>query len=130
MLAAIAAGGAIGGVCRYGLSQLIPTGGTGVPWATFWTNVGGSFLLGLVVIAATERFSRSRYFRPFLATGLLGAFTTFSTLAVEIDLLLRGGRASTAAMYAAATLVAGLAGAWTGLALGRRILGANTAAEK
>lgn len=119
VLAAIAAGGALGGLCRYGVAQALPPGGDGFPWATFWTNVSGSLLLGLVVVLAVRRFPESRWMRPFLATGVLGAYTTFSTLVVETDLLAAHGYGSTAALYAAASLVAGLAAAWTGLMLGR-----------
>lgn len=119
VLAAIAAGGAIGGLCRYGVARAIPPAVNGFPWATFWTNVSGSLLLGLVVVLAVHRFPESRWMRPFLATGVLGAYTTFSTLVVEADLLAGDGHGSTALLYAGASLVAGLAAAWAGLTLGR-----------
>jgi len=70
-------------------------------------------------VLAVRRFPESRWMRPFLATGVLGAYTTFSTLVVETDLLAAHGYDSTAALYAASSLVAGLAAAWTGLMLGR-----------
>lgn len=119
LLAAIAAGGALGGLCRYAIALAIPPATNGFPWATFWTNVSGSLLLGLVVVLAVRRFPENHWIRPFLATGVLGAYTTFSTLVVEIDLLAGHGYRSTAAFYAAASLVAGYAAAWTGLRLGR-----------
>ncbi len=119
LLAAIAAGGALGGLCRYGVAQALPPAANGFPWATFWTNVSGSLLLGLVVVLAVRRFPDIRWMRPFLATGVLGAYTTFSTLVVEIDLLAGHGYGSTATLYAGASLVVGLAAAWTGLMLGR-----------
>jgi CrcB protein len=121
VLAAIAGGGALGGLCRYGMAQLIPVGPTGFPWATFWTNISGSLLLGVLLVVATERFPSSRYVKPFFATGLLGAYTTFSTLTVETDLLLGDGAALTALVYCAASLVAGLAAAWAGICLGRAL---------
>jgi CrcB protein len=121
LLAAIAAGGALGGVCRYGVARAVPTAANGFPWATFWTNVSGSLLLGLVVVLAVRRFPENRWIRPFLATGVLGAYTTFSTLVVETDLLAGHGYGSTAALYAGASLVAGFAAAWAGLTLGRRL---------
>lgn len=121
VLAAIAAGGALGGLCRYGMARAIPPGEGGFPWATFWTNVSGSLLLGLVVVAAVRRFPENLWMRPFLATGLLGAYTTFSTLVVQTDLLAGHGYGSTAGLYAAASLLAGPAAAWIGLMLGRRL---------
>lgn len=121
VLAAVAAGGAVGGLFRYGVARALPVGGGVFPWATFWTNVSGSLLLGLVVVLSGRRFPENRWLRPFLATGVLGAYTTFSTLVVETDLLAGQGRGSTAVVYAAASLVAGVAAAWAGLLLGRSL---------
>lgn len=118
MLAAVAAGGALGGLSRYGLVLLMPVGRNGFPWATFWINTSGSLLLGALLVVALKRFPSSRYVRPFFATGLLGAYTTFSTFAVEADLLAAGDAPATAAIYCAATLAAGVAAAWTGVLLG------------
>ncbi len=117
-LAAVAAGGALGGLLRYGVAQAMPASVSGFPWATFVTNVSGSLILGLVVGAAMRRPPGSRYHLPFFATGLLGAYTTFSTLAVETNLLESAGNAPVAAAYAAASLVVGLLGAWAGLRAG------------
>lgn len=121
LLAAIAAGGALGGLCRYVFARVLPPAANGFPWATFWTNVSGSLLLGLVVVLTVRRFPENRWVRPFLATGVLGAYTTFSTLVVEIDLLTGHGYGPTAILYAAASLVTGLGAAWAGLVLGRRL---------
>ncbi|CAN5897061.1 fluoride efflux transporter CrcB [soil metagenome] len=119
MLAAVAAGGALGGLCRYGVVLLIPVGPNGFPWATFWTNTAGSLLLGALLVVASRRFPSSRYIRPFFATGLLGASTTFSTLAVEVDLLSAEGAPVRAGIYCAASVVAGVAAAWIGMLVGR-----------
>lgn len=121
VLAAVAAGGALGGLCRFGVAQLIPAVPGGFPWATFWTNISGSLLLGILIVVATRCFPSNRFVRPFFATGLLGAYTTFSTLTVEVDLLLGDGAAATALVYCAATLVCGLAAAWAGIRLGRSL---------
>lgn len=121
MVVAVALGGALGAPARYGLAELVPAATGGFPWATFVTNVTGSFALGLVLALVLERFRSIRYLRPFVATGFLGAYTTYSTFAVEIDLLVRDGRGALALAYVAASLVAGLAavgaGIWTGRAL-------------
>ena len=68
-----------------------------------------------------ERFPPSRYLRPFVATGFLGAYTTYSTFAVETDLLTRNGHAGIALAYAAASLVGGFLAVWIGLSLGRAV---------
>lgn len=121
VLAAIALGGALGGPARYGVAQLIHRSPDSFPWATFWTNVSGSFALGLVLALVLERFPPSRYLRPFVATGFLGAYTTYSTFAVDTDLLIQHGHGAIAGLYAAGSLVVGLAAAWAGLSLVRSI---------
>jgi CrcB protein len=115
VLAAIALGGALGAPARHGLAQLTAVAPNGFPWATFWTNVSGSFALGLFLAVLIAQFPPSRYLRPFVATGFLGSYTTYSTFAVESVLLTRDGRAGTAAAYVAASLVAGFVAAWVGM---------------
>jgi CrcB protein len=122
VLAAVAAGGAVGAPARVGLARLITTGSaTGFPWATFVTNVSGSLALGMIMVLFLEHLphtARTRLLRPFLAAGFCGAFTTFSTMAVEIDLRVRAGYAGTATLYALISVVAGLAAALAGMGLG------------
>ena len=115
VVAAIAAGGALGAPARYGLAQLVHVAPDGFPWATFWTNVSGSFALGLVMVLIVERFPPSRYARPFVAVGFLGAYTTYSTFAVETDLLVKDGHPLTGLAYALGTLVAGCLAVFAGL---------------
>src|SRR5689334_15229737 len=67
--AAVAVGGALGAPARYGISLAVHiTPGT-FPWGTFWTNMSGSFAIGLVLAFLLERFPPTRYLRPFAATG-------------------------------------------------------------
>jgi CrcB protein len=120
VLAVIAAGGMVGASARYAVARVLPTGPGRFPWATFWTNVGGSFLLGLLLVVVLERWPPSRYARPFLATGILGAFTTMSTLQVETCLLIKDDHAATAAAYAVGSVSAGIVAAYAGIATGRR----------
>jgi fluoride exporter len=119
VLGVVAFGGMLGASARYGVGQWLPTRPGGFPWATFWTNLSGSFLLGLLLVLLLERFPPTRLVRPFLATGLLGAFTTMSTYEVETALLVKNGHPLTALVYGGGSLVAGLALAYTGMLAGR-----------
>jgi CrcB protein len=74
-----------------------------------------------VLAVVLERFPPSRYVRPFVATGFLGAYTTYSTFAVETVLLVRDGYVAVALAYAAASLVTGFVAAWVGLLAGRAV---------
>lgn len=121
VLGAIALGGALGAPARYGVAQVIHPSPAGLPWATFWTNLSGSFALGLILALVLERFPPGRYLRPFVATGFLGAYTTYSTFAVETVLLARDGHAGVAAVYAAASLVGGFLMAWAGIWAARSV---------
>ena len=124
VLAMISAGGALGATARYGIEQAIPNAAGGFPWATFWINISGSLVLGLFLVIVLERLRPTRYLRPFFATGFVGSFTTFSTFAVETDLLIKDGHITMAAAYALSTLAVGLFCAWLGIVAGRLVLAA------
>lgn len=119
VLAAIAAGGALGAPARYEITRLVHVAKGGFPWATFWTNVSGSLVLGFFLILVIQRFPSSRYLRPFFATGFLGAYTTFSTYMVDADNLVRGHHPAVAGTYVVASAVAGLVAVAVGIAGGR-----------
>lgn len=121
VLAVIAVGGMLGSAARYGVAQWLPGHPGRFPWATFWTNLSGSFLLGLFLVLLLERFPPTRLLRPFLATGILGAFTTMSTYEVETALLIKDGHPATGMIYGVGSLVAGLVLAYLGILAGRRI---------
>jgi len=90
-LALVAGGGALGALFRYAVSGLaLRLAGTGFPWGTLCANVVGCFLIGLLWVLA-ERAALSPQAGLFLLTGLLGAFTTFSTYSLESIILLRNG---------------------------------------
>lgn len=118
-VAAIAAGGALGTLARYGTDRALVPAPTGFPWATFSVNVTGSLLLGVIVTLVVERWPPTRFVRPFAAIGFCGGFTTFSTLAVEIAQRAQHGRLGLAAGYLAASLVAGVTAAGLGMAVAR-----------
>ena len=118
-LLAIAAGGALGTMARYGVGRAVVVSPTGFPWATFTVNLVGSFILGALVTLVTERWPPTRFVRPFGAIGFCGGFTTFSTLAVESVQRIQHGRVGLAAVYVAASLVAGMVAAFLGMAVAR-----------
>ena len=119
-LLAIALGGALGAPARYELAQLIHVSKDTFPWATFCTNVSGAFALGLLM-TLLGRVPVSRPVAPFLAVGFLGAYTTFSTMAVETTLLAKDGYAGLGALYLLASVAAGMAAVFSGIACARAI---------
>ncbi|MEA2440441.1 MAG: fluoride exporter [Thermoleophilaceae bacterium] len=88
---------------------------------TFGVNVLGAFLLGYFVTRLQERLPPARYRRPFLATGVCGALTTFSTLQVELLKMLDHGRAGLAIGYGAASLAAGFVAVAVATSITRRV---------
>ena len=123
VLVVIAAGGVLGVAARYRVGRAIPTADGAFPWATFWINISGSFVLGVFTVIVLERLGPTRHLRPFFGTGFVGAFTTFSTFSVETDLLIKDGHGKTAAAYVASTLIVGLLSAWLGIIVGRLLPG-------
>lgn len=119
VLAVIAVGGMLGAAARFKLAEALPTKPGHFPWATFWTNLSGSFLLGFLLIVLLERFPPTRYVRPFMATGILGAFTTMSTYTVETALLMKDDHAATAVLYGVSSVAAGVFLAYAGIAVAR-----------
>ncbi|MBV9411982.1 MAG: CrcB family protein [Acidimicrobiia bacterium] len=119
VLVAVALGGFIGAWGRYELGLAWPTPAGHFPWTTFTINVSGGFLLGLVLVLLLERVGQTRFVRPFFCIGVLGAWTTMSTFAVEDDLLLKDGHVATALLYVLATLVVGIGATWIGVFLAR-----------
>ncbi len=117
----VAFGGAVGSVLRYGVGKLMgPMADAHVPWHTFAVNVSGSFVLGML-IALAARQGWPGWWRPLLAIGLLGGYTTFSTFSLEsMELVLRGSQV-TGVLYAAASVLAGVLAAYGGLLAGRAV---------
>jgi CrcB protein len=111
----------VGALARAGLSEAAPVRAGEWPWATFAVNVLGAFLLGYFVTRLQERLPPARYRRPFLATGLCGALTTFSTVQIELLKMLDGGHLGLAAGYAAATIAAGFVAIALATSMTRRV---------
>ena len=121
-LVQVVIGAGIGGGLRYAVGGWVSERwGTSFPWHTFLINMSGAFLLGLLMALSLERDIGSPSLRLFLGVGVLGGFTTFSTLSYEsIALFERGLYAQGAAnMFGSAAL--GLVAAFVGLAVGRAV---------
>ena len=120
---AVAAGAAIGGVVRMLVTQaVVARAGAGFGWyATAFINVSGSFLIGVVIETAQTRAGAGPLWRAFLATGVLGGYTTFSTFSYEAFSLFGGGFGLTAIAYVAGSVALGIAGAFGGVATARAL---------
>ena len=118
-----AAGGAIGTVARHlanvGFGRWL---GAGFPWSTLFVNVVGGFLMGAVIEALALRFDGSLELRTFIATGILGGFTTFSAFSMDAVLLMQRGETVAAALYIGASVVLSILALLAGLWLTRLVL--------
>ncbi|MEU0935289.1 MULTISPECIES: CrcB family protein [unclassified Embleya] len=120
VLTAVSIGGAIGALGRWGLAEALPHSGTAFPWATLLTNVTGCLLMGILMGLPLPGVLT----RPFLGTGVLGGFTTFSTFAVETRTLAAGHAWASACLYVVGSVALGLAAVRLGLVLAHRPRGA------
>ncbi|MDT7567232.1 MAG: fluoride exporter [Pseudonocardiales bacterium] len=127
---AVAAGGALGALARYGLALAIPPVPGHFPLATFLTNVVGGLLIGVLIVVLTELTTPHPLARPFLVTGILGGFTTFSTYAVDVEHLLAAHAVGVALGYLMGTLVAALAATWVGILATRAVGGLFSGADR
>lgn len=119
---AIAAGGAIGSVLRFGLSTWVHTfTGRGFPYGTLGVNVLGCLAMGFLFVLLVERAGESAVWRAGLLIGLLGGFTTFSTFSIETFNLIEQGAMAKAAANMAASLVLCVGGTWLGVILARQL---------
>jgi len=119
-LVAIACGGAIGALSRFGLQQWLATIYNGrFPLAIFVANSIRSLCLGLFYVLIVEKGIVPEVWRPFLIIGLIGAFTTFSTFSLDSIRLIEEGNWSMALGNIVANLVVGLVGAYVGMSIGR-----------
>ncbi|HET9874396.1 MAG TPA: fluoride efflux transporter CrcB [Mycobacterium sp.] len=120
-LAAVFAGGALGGLARAVLETVVAPDPARWPWPTFAVNIVGAFLLGYFTTRLLERLPVSSYRRPLLGTGLCGGLTTFSTMQVETLRMVEHGRPGLAFGYIAASIVLGLLAVHLATALVRRV---------
>jgi fluoride exporter len=120
----VALGGAGGALLRYHAGRLIDSisGPNAVfPWGTFSINFVGSLAMGLLAGWLARHGEGGESWRLLLGVGLLGGFTTFSAFSLELVNLIQRGEGTMAALYAAVSVIGGIAGLLAGLALARSI---------
>ncbi len=116
----VALGGAVGSVLRYGASRLAVTYfGPSTVLDTFFVNVTGSFALGVFIALTLEKVSVPAEYRALVAVGLLGGYTTFSTLSVEAMRLAESGEVLKAGLSVAGNVAVGLLAAYLGFLAAR-----------
>ena len=115
----VALGGALGAGLRWlaGLAVLRLSGPSEFPLAILGVNVLGSFLMGLFVVAAAER--GLTHLSPFVMTGLLGGFTTFSAFSLETVTLIERGQIGAAGVYVLLSVVVSVGALFAGVVLAR-----------
>ena len=119
-LIAIACGGAIGALSRFGLQQwLAPIYSGRFPLAIFIANSIGSLCIGLIYVLIVEKGILPEVWRAFLMVGLLGAFTTFSAFSLDSLRLIEQGEGLIALSNIFANVVVGLISAFIGMSIGR-----------
>lgn len=116
----VALGGAIGASARYMTNvAAMRLAGPGFPWGTVAVNVAGSFLMGVIVVVFAHKDATRM--APFLMTGVLGGFTTFSAFSLDALTLWERGQATLAAAYVAGSVILSLTAIVAGMAAARGI---------
>lgn len=120
LLLLVCAGGALGAGARHLINvSFLRWFGPGFPWATLFVNIVGCFLMGLLAAYVVARTQSAPEARAFLATGILGGFTTFSAFALDVAQLVERGQSLAMVCYIAASVGLTLAAVFLGLSIGR-----------
>jgi len=117
----VAAGGAIGAGLRHLVNLAALRLPLSFPWGTLAINIVGSFVMGLFVELLARRFGASNELRLFVATGILGGFTTFSAFSLDVAVLWERGAHAFAAAYVFASVAGAILALFAGLWLARSI---------
>ena len=116
---AVATGGALGSVARYGVTQWVLDWTGPSVWGTFAVNISGAFILGLIAGVTELRLNMDPVLRTGLTIGVLGGYTTFSTLMYESTRQLETRALWQAGMNLGGSVLVGLGAMILGLAIGR-----------
>ncbi len=120
-LLSVALGGALGATLRYLTNvSVMRLAGPGFPYGTIIANVSGSFLMGVLVVFLARRGGME--FAPFLMTGVLGGFTTFSAFSLDTLTLFERGEVSLAGLYVGASVFLSLAAIAVGVLVARTLV--------
>jgi fluoride exporter len=111
-ISAVFMGGGLGAVARYGLGGLLPR--AAFPYGTLTVNLLGSLCIGLIIGALLLR-SDAAIWRLFLATGLMGGFTTFSAFALDSVTLMQRGAIGATLVYVCASVIGCIVACFIGL---------------
>lgn len=117
----VALGGAVGAVARALVDQAALRAGIVAEYGTLAVNLIGSLLAGMLITLIVERSLISADLRPLLLTGLLGGFTTFSALSLQVSRLFTSGEPASGVLYAVTSVALGVACAALGAAVGRAL---------
>jgi fluoride exporter len=116
----IGAGGFLGAIARYLVDgRVVHYTGQVLPWGTFFINVSGSFLIGVLFALVTERAVLSAELRAPLMIGFLGSYTTFSTLTLEAWRMIEEGAWIQASLNLGGSIVFGMVAVVAGIIVGR-----------
>lgn len=116
----VAVGGALGASVRHLVNGLaLRLVGSNFPWGTMAINIAGSFAMGVFIEILARRFNASSELRLFVATGILGGFTTFSAFSLDFAVLWERGAMMPALGYALASVVGAILALFLGLWLAR-----------
>ncbi len=116
---AMALGGALGALLRYGWVTLFPVQDSAFPLAIFTENILGAFLLGWLLAYFIRQRGKHRFIRAFFGTGLIGSFTTFSGITLDLAGFIHNSSFFLPVLYSMVSMAAGLAAALIGLRFGR-----------
>ena len=117
----VLAGAGLGGLTRYALGTwIMARSGGRFPLGTFLINISGSFFIGLLMTLLTERLHPHPNWRLFLVVGVLGGYTTFSSLEYETLQAIRDGERWMGLLYVAGSVLLGYVAVWLGAVLATR----------
>lgn len=113
-------GGGVGAVARYGMQAVVyRTLGASFPYGTLLVNVLGSFSIGLLMTLVESRLAISPFLRVFLAIGVLGGFTTFSSFSYETMALLRDSNYALGLANIGSNVIMCFSATWIGMTMGK-----------